>query len=246
MSANTKQTKKAAASASRERGEDRFMWSCKAHGEQPHYSSNQNCVECQRERAGKRWERTRKDPDALARHAERQRAAMAKLREQQPEQRAKDRNNAAIRRLRELERPETAMPTAETLQKCLEVILAAPPGADMDHAVPLKGMHPVTGKWVVSGLHTPHNLEPMDPLTNKRKSNWFDPENPFEFQKPFNSFPGGQFHGDHAEDELMRYTTPTTLHIMTIAEFEAAIIEGADAEMEEFLHLQGGETAASA
>jgi hypothetical protein len=116
----------------------------------------------------------------------------------------------------------------------------------MDHGVPLKGIHPVTGEWIVSGLHFPYCLEPMLARSNLRKRNGFDPEAPLAFQLPYNSFPGGQFHGDHAQDEFMRYTTPTTLHLMTQAEFEAAIIEGANAEMEEFLHLQGGETAASA
>ncbi|GJH23807.1 hypothetical protein [Caballeronia novacaledonica] len=138
------------------------------------------------------------------------------------------------------------MPTKEAMRECYEIALHAPQGCELDHAVPLRGVHPVTGDWVVSGLHVPHNLEPMTKRSNTIKRHWFDPENPFEFQKPFNSFPGGQFHGDHAEDEFMRYTTPTTLHIMTQAEFKAAIIEGANAEMDEFLQLHGGETADSA
>ncbi|WP_250471892.1 hypothetical protein [Caballeronia sp. GAFFF1] len=229
MTANMKPTKKAAASAARERGEDRFLWPCKTHGEHPHYASSSSCVACQRERAGKRWNRTRSDPEARASHNERQRAAMARLREQ-PGQRAKDINSAALGRLRGLGRPKTAMPTTATLKQCLQIIEAAPEGADLDHAIPLKGVHPISGEWVVSGLHTPYNLEPMLPRSNKRKSHYFDPENPLEFQKPYNSFPGGQFYGGIGEIEFMRYTTPTTLELMTVDEYEALFIQTANEE----------------
>ena len=101
----------------------------------------------------------------------------------------------------------------------------------MDHAVPIRGLHPVTGEWVVSGLHVPHNLEPMEARSNLRKRHYFDPMNPMEFQKPFNSFPGGQLHGDTGEIEFSRYTRPTTLELWTQAEFIAAVVQAGNDEM---------------
>ncbi|SAL50852.1 hypothetical protein AWB73_05294 [Caballeronia turbans] len=151
--------------------------------------------------------------------------------------RAKAVNGGAVLRMRKGKeaRPDTAMPSKETLRECYEFALRAPEGCELDHGCPLRGVHPVTGKDTVCGLHVPYNLEPMTKRSNTIKRHFFDPENPLEFQKPYNSFPGGQFHGDHAEDEFMRYTTPTTLHIMTMAEFKEAIVEGGNADMHEFL-----------
>ena len=126
------------------------------------------------------------------------------------------------------------MPNEATLRECYELALRAPVGCQLDHGCPLVGKHPVTGEETVCGLHVLYNLEPMTARSNTIKRHYFDPENPLEFQKPYNSFPGGQFHGDHAEDEFMRYTKPTILHIMTIAEFKTAIVDGGNAEMKEF------------
>lgn len=215
-------TKTAMAAEARQRGEKTFLARCNKHGDTTHHTCNGKCVSCGKELASNRWKNTRNNPEALAKHNERQRDAMTKLREK-PEQRAKDRNARAISRLRKLGRP---MSTPDQLSECLELIKAAPIGCDMDHAVPLKGIHPVTGEWVVSGLHVAWNLEPMQPRSNKRKRDLFDPE-AFWFQRPYNSFPGGQFHGDVGEIELIRYTVDggVALELMTEEEFRAAVIE---------------------
>ena len=223
---------KAAAAQAKAQGLKTFTALCQTHGETDHYASSSGCIACSAVNAGKRWERTREDTEALAKHNQRSRAAMGKLR-QEPEQRAKDINSSAITRLRKLGRPVAAMPTRELLAECLAFIVHAPAGAEMDHAIPLKGTHPITGEWVVSGLHVAHNLEPMEARSNKRKSNFFDPENPLEFQKPYNSFPGGQFHGEVGEIEFMRYTQPTTLELWTRGEFVAAMVDAGNAAMSE-------------
>lgn len=175
------------------------------------------------------------------------RALQARRKDTDPEyvahKRAKDVNSGAMYRMRNMTmpgpqgavpvpRPESAMPSKATLRECAEVVMRAPAGAQMDHAVPLMGLHPVTGEWVVSGLHVPFNLEPMLARSNTRKRHWFDPENPLEFQKPRNSFPGGQFHGEIGEIERMRYTVPTTLELWTKDEFRAAAVEAGNTAME--------------
>ncbi|MEX3853694.1 hypothetical protein AB3X94_06455 [Paraburkholderia sp. BR10923] len=226
-----KTTKAGTAREAKERGESRFVWSCKQHGETEHYASNLRCRECQKETANSRWDHIRKDPEAKAQHNARQRASMAKLREE-PKQRAKTINNRARQRLRQYGRP---LPTPEILEECLGFVVAMPEGCEVDHAVPLKGAHPITKEWVVSGLHVPYNLEAMEKRSNRIKAHWFDPEALLEFQKPYNSYPGGQFHGEIGEVEFQRYCEPVTLELMTKVEFWQAVVEGANEDMRRFL-----------
>lgn len=249
-------TNKELAAAARERGEDRFTAVCKKHGEQSYYTANRRCTACAVEMNARMDARRQTDQDYRQRRNAGSRATWAK-RMENPERRAESAayhrgyhgermatdpayaahrralmvNLNARRRLRKLKRPETAMPSRETLGEILEAAKRTPAAAELDHAIPLKGIHPVTGEWVVSGLHVSWNLERMEARSNKRKTHSFDPENPLEFQKPYNSFPGGQFHGDIGEIEFMRYTTPTTLELWTVAEFHAAIVAAGNEDM---------------
>lgn len=81
-------------------------------------------------------------------------------------------NGGAVLRLRQQGRP---VPPKEILQACAEVVKATPAGLEMDHIVPLRGYRPGTTEWVVSGLHVPHNLQPLTKVANVTKFHWFDP-----------------------------------------------------------------------
>lgn len=254
-------SKSTLAREAKERGEQTFTAVCIHHGEQHHYASTRACVVCQGKRNEPKnaaaAERYRTDPE-YREHRGAAISAARKKRMENPEHRkaanaynsalqarrratdpayaahmrAKGVNSSAMYRMRQTGRFETAMPNKATLRECAEVVMRAPVGAQLDHAVPLKGLHPVTREWVVSGLHVPHNLEPMSARSNTRKRHWFDPENPLEFQKPRNSFPGGQFHGEIGEIERMRYMVPTTLELWTKDEFRAAAVEAGNTAME--------------
>ncbi|MGF6443621.1 hypothetical protein [Paraburkholderia youngii] len=172
--------KKTAATAAIERGETRFTWTCETHGETEHYSSNGKCVQCQKELAAMRWERTRADPEAQATHNERQRAAMAKLRER-PEQRAKNCNNRTTQRLRMLGHDLPASYAAE--KEAIERFYAeCPEGCHVDHVIPLRGE-------AVSGLHSMANLQYLPDSVNKWKGSKFRDD--IRSQKTANAFPGG-------------------------------------------------------
>ena len=243
-------TKKELAATAREHGAKTFQATCKVHGLAAHYSSNAKCVECGKENSALQLVRTNTDAAYRERRNAGRRKVSAKHRESDEfcearaayhrkwhadrmaadpiyvaDMRATAVNKNTVRRMRELGRFECAMPSAETLRECFEYVRRAPVDAEMDHAIPLKGYHPLSGEWVVSGLHVSWNLEPMEAKSNNRKNRWFDPESPLEFQKPYNSFPGGQFHGDIGEIEFKRYTLPTTLALWTKDEFRAEMIQ---------------------
>lgn len=230
--------KSAAAREATAQGEKFFTATCDRHGETEHYSSNRKCVQCVAEETARKTATRRSDPEARAEYNAYNRDYETARKAQDPtfvaDRRAHAVNSNTFRRLREDGRPETAMPTPETLLECAAVVRHAPAGSEMDHGVPLIGTHPVTKKESVCGLHVPYNLEPMTKRSNVLKLHWFDPENPLEFQKPYNSFPGGQFHGDIGEIEFMRYTQPTTLELTTAKEWRQAIIDGGNEDMTEW------------
>jgi hypothetical protein len=253
---NEQKSKSVLAREAKERGESRFTWTCERHGETDHYSSSHGaCVKCCSDRSRQAHAQRVATPEGRkARNAyQRERRSIPDVRDAinayhrgydesrkaldpsyAAQMRAKAVNANAIRRMRELKppRPETAMPSKETLRECAELVRHFPADAEVDHAIPLKGFLPGTKEWVVSGLHVPCNLEPMEARSNNRKNSWFDPEAPLEFQKPRNSFPGGQFHGEIGQIELMRYTEPTTLVLWTKDEFRAAAVEAGNTAME--------------
>ncbi|KJK23254.1 hypothetical protein UB46_17095 [Burkholderiaceae bacterium 16] len=213
-------SKRAMARKAQARGRKTFLAVCSTHSKEGkrvwHYAKGSKCVQCQAEKDAKKAERRRTDPEYAA------------------HQRALQLNKNTRRRLRELGRPETAMPKGEQLAECLEFAKGAPVGAEMDHAVPLRGFDPMTGEWTVSGLHVAWNLEPMEPRSNRRKNSTFDPETLW-FQRPYNSYPGGQFHGDFGEIEFMRYTVDggVALELVTVEEFKAMMIEMGNEAMEQ-------------
>lgn len=54
-----------------------------------------------------------------------------------------------------------------------EIYKNRPEGCHVDHIVPLKGIDPDTGAWVVCGLHVPWNLQHMPGAVNDAKWAWF-------------------------------------------------------------------------
>jgi len=260
---NQQKSKSAMAREALERGELTFMAVCIHHGEQPHYASTRACVVCQAERNAPKnadaVERYRSDPKFRGQWRERTNVARRKRRED-PEYRAAENaqsraqvaarkaadpeyvahkramavNGGAISRMRKAGRPETALPSAEIRGECYAFVRHAPESCEFDHGVPLIGIHPVTGEETVCGLHVPYNLEHMTRRSNTIKRHYFDPERPLEFQKPYNSFPGGQFHGDIGEIEFMRYTQPTTLELMTVKEWRQAVVDAGNEDMTEW------------
>lgn len=249
-------TKKQAAAEAKASGLKTFAATCQIHGETDHYSSQGACVKCCSDRNRQAHaQRVATTEGRNARNAhQRGRRSIPEVREATnayhrryaerrkaldpsyaARMRAKAVNANTIRRMRELEppRPETAMPSKETLRECAEFVKHFLADAEVDHAIPLRGFLPGTKDWVVSGLHVPYNLEPMLAQSNNLKNRWFDPMAPLEIQKPYNSFPGGQFHGEIGEIEFMRYTVPTTLELWTKGEFVAATVEAGNAAMVE-------------
>jgi hypothetical protein len=255
--------KSAAAREATARGDKFFTATCARHGETEHYASTRACVVCQAKRNAPknaaaaeryrsdpefrgRWrERTnvarrkrRADPDYRAAENAQSRAQEAARKTRDPEyvahRRAMAVNGSAISRMRKAGRPETALPSPEMRAECYAFVRRAPEGSEFDHGVPLIGIHPVTGEETVCGLHVPYNLEPMTRRSNTIKRHYFDPEHPLEFQKPYNSYPGGQFHGDIGEIEFMRYTQPTTLELMTVTEWRQAVVDAGNEDMTEW------------
>lgn len=206
----TTTTKKQRADRARKRGQQTFMADCKHHGRTRHYASDGKCLQCVSMKNTKQTARRGTDHALAARR----RASLV--------------NSNTTQRLQKLGR---TVPTPEQLAECYEFIKAAPMDCEMDHAVPLKGEYaPGTDIPVVCGLHVAWNLEPMAPRSNQVKSNIFDPDRLW-FQRPYNSFPGGQFHGDLGEAEFSRYTVygGVALELMTEDEFRRAILKGAEA-----------------
>jgi len=206
-------TKAAKAAQAKAKGRKFFLAICERHSKDGkrvrHYASTRKCVQCRAEKNAERDELLRAGDTATV-----------------AGRRAQSVNDNTVQRLRKAGRPG---PSSEALKECLEIIKAAPVGAEIDHAVPLKGFN-ATGEWVVSGLHVAWNLEPMQKRSNRVKSNIFDPDRLW-FQRPYNSFPGGQLHGEIGEIEFMRYTVDggVALELMTEGEFRLAIINGAEA-----------------
>ncbi|HDR9030272.1 TPA: hypothetical protein QDB14_004509 [Burkholderia vietnamiensis] len=226
----------ALAREARERGERTFTAHCTKHGTTERRAGNARCILCEAEANARSYAKSRQDPEFRQANRERVRTYQAARKATDPAWVAKERarkvNLKALQRLRDYGRPETAVPNKETLAECLEFVKRVPSGCVLDHGVPLKGFHPVTGEWVVSGLHVAWNLEPMTARSNQLKHAFFDPMAPLEFQKPYNSYPGGQFHGDIGEIEFMRYQESLPLELMTLAEFDATIIEQGNADMD--------------
>jgi hypothetical protein len=171
-------------------GLETFTWACGIHGEHAESDSQHGwCLKCRQAAADSR------------RVKEARRAARVSEQRSNPEivahMRALAVNNGAMARMRKLGRPDTALPSRETLDDIAELVKLYPLQAVFDHIVPLKGK-------TVCGLHVWFNLQPTGKESNSIKSARFEPDR-FPEQRPCNGFPGGQYHGEEGVDQLEQF-----------------------------------------
>ncbi|CAB4050204.1 hypothetical protein [Paraburkholderia phenoliruptrix] len=214
-------TKKAAMAEARERGEDRFVWTCKAHGDTAHYSKAHGaCVECTVER--NRRAHARRVATSEGREArrgyQRERRSIPGVREStNAYQRQYDENRRAAdpaylgasreRVTAHQWRKATGakvMPAWYSAEQVAirRVYAECPEGHHVDHLVP-KVAQDYSGNTVAVGLHCLANLQVVPQRLNLKKSTFFDPDNVRE-QRPANAFPGGAWDPELTEREWAR------------------------------------------
>jgi hypothetical protein len=213
-----KPTKQAKAVAARERGEDRFLWICKTHGETAHYSKSQAaCVKCCAERSKRDHARRVATPEGreARRNSRRERRSIPEVR---------DATNAYHRRYNESRKAADpdflgaarervtayqwrkatgakVMPAAYSVEQTAirRVYAECPPELAVDHLVPKKAKD-LRGEVVAIGLHTLSNLRAIPPYLNGMKATHFDPDNCRD-QRPANAYPGGAWDPALTEQE---------------------------------------------
>ncbi|KAB0657135.1 hypothetical protein [Burkholderia diffusa] len=90
-----------------------------------------------------------------------------------------------------------------TEQPTLRATYAArPEGYEIDHRV-AKIARDWQGNHIASGLHTVCNVGAIPKRLNRKKANYFDPDN-FRDQRPANAYPGGAWDPELTEQEWAR------------------------------------------
>lgn len=200
MTANTKPTKKAAASAARERGADRFLWTCKHHGETEHHSSNQQCVTCKAMDGKRRNQRRSADPQALESWNAYQRRYASNRRAKDPAYLGERRETFAALAWKAATGATDFPASYRSERQGLRQIYAeCPRGHHVDHLVPKVAID-YGGKHVAVGLHCIANLQAVPQRLNLKKASFFDPDN-FREQRPANAYPGGAWDPELTERE---------------------------------------------
>lgn len=191
-----KTTKKVAAAEALAKGQDRFTWTCKHHGETEYHSRNRQCVTCKALDGKRRNQHRSADPKALADWNAYQRQYAAERRAQDPAYLGERRETLAATIWRKAFLPEGTMgnmPGWYSLER--EAIRRRyadlPGGFEMDHAIPklAKDAH---GERKACGLHCWANLVETPVAVNRLKHTKFNPDLN-RLQRPANRHPGGAF-----------------------------------------------------